>query len=53
MVEDSFVEDIMDAFFQKHEMLTFLCNWELGDEDNASKIAHYIGGTIRENKKES
>lgn len=53
MVEDLFVQEIMDAFFQKYEMLTFLSSYELVDEDNSSKIAHYIGGTIRENKEES
>jgi len=53
MVEDLFVQEMMDAFFQKYEMLTFLGTWELAEEDHASKIAHYIGGTIRENKKES
>ena len=50
MVEDLFVQEIIDSFFQKYEMLTFLGDWEMKEKDNAEKIATYIGGTIRENE---
>ena len=50
MTEDLYLQECMDAFMEKYEMLTFLSTWEFRDEDNRSKIANYIGGTIRENQ---
>jgi len=51
IAEDLYLQECMDAFMEKYEMLTFLSMWEFRDEDNRSKIANYIGGTIRENQK--
>ena len=51
IAEDLYLQECMDAFMKKYEMLTFLSMWEFRDEDNRSKIANYIGGTIRENQK--
>ena len=47
------IQDMMDEFFVKYEMLTFLSDWEMthADEEYQTKIANYIGGTIREDAK--
>ena len=46
------IQDMMDEFFVKYEMLTFLSDWEMTstDKEYQNKIANYIGGTIRENQ---
>ena len=53
MEKDTMIQDMMDEFYVKYEMLTFLSDWEMTseDEDKQKKIANYIGGTIRENAK--
>lgn len=53
MEKDTMIQDMMDEFFVKYEMLTFLSDWEMTstDEEYQTKIANYIGGTIRENAK--
>ena len=52
MEKDTMIQDMMDEFFVKYEMLTFLSDWEMTstDEEYQRKIANYIGGTIRENQ---
>ena len=52
MEKDTMIQDMMDEFFVKYEMLTFLSDWEMQstDEDIQTKIVNYIGGTIRENQ---
>ena len=52
MEKDTMIQDMMDEFFVKYEMLTFLSDWEMThtDEEYQNKIANYIGGTIRENQ---
>jgi hypothetical protein len=49
MEKDTMIQDMMDEFFVKYEMLTFLSDWEMEstDEDTKNKVANYIGGTIR------
>ena len=49
MEKDTMIQDMMDEFFVKYEMLTFLSDWEMQstDEDTKNKVANYIGGTIR------
>tara|TARA_R110001583_G_scaffold32505_2_gene110790 strand:+ start:74 stop:826 length:753 start_codon:yes stop_codon:yes gene_type:complete len=51
MEKDTMIQDMMNEFFVKYEMLTFLSDWEMQstDEDTKNKIANYIGGTVREN----
>ena len=53
MERDTMIQDMMDEFFVKYEMLTFLSDWEMThtDEEYQTKIANYIGGTIREDAK--
>ena len=53
MEKDTMIQDMMDEFFVKYEMLTFLSDWEMTstDKEYQTKIANYIGGTIRENAK--
>ena len=52
MEKDTMIQDMMDEFFVKYEMLTFLSDWEMQstDKEYQTKIANYIGGTIRENQ---
>ena len=52
MEKDTMIQEMMDEFFVKYEMLTFLSDWEMTstDDDRQTKIANYIGGTIRENQ---
>ena len=52
MEKDTMIQDMMDEFYVKYEMLTFLSDWEMThtDEEYQNKIANYIGGTIRENQ---
>ena len=52
MEKDTTIQDMMDEFFVKYEMLTFLSDWEMQstDKEYQTKIANYIGGTIRENQ---
>ena len=52
MEKDTMIQDMMDEFFVKYEMLTFLSDWEMTstDKEYQTKIANYIGGTIRENQ---
>ena len=52
MEKDTMIQEMMDEFFVKYEMLTFLSDWEMTstDDDRHTKIANYIGGTIRENQ---
>ena len=49
MEKDTMIQDMMNEFFVKYEMLTFLSDWEMQstDEDTKNKVANYIGGTIR------
>jgi len=53
MEKDTMIQEMMDEFYAKYEMLTFLSDWEMTseDEERRLKIANYIGGTIRENEK--
>ena len=55
MEKDTMIQDMMDEFFVKYEMLTFLSDWEMqsADKEYQNKIANYIGGTIRENQEET
>ena len=55
MEKDTMIQDMMDEFFVKYEMLTFLSDWEMQstDKEYQTKIANYIGGTIRENQEET
>lgn len=55
MEKDTMIQDMMDEFFVKYEMLTFLSDWEMTstDKEYQTKIANYIGGTIRENQEET
>ena len=52
MEKDTMIQDMMDEFYVKYEMLTFLSDWEMTstDKEYQNKIANYIGGTIRENQ---
>ena len=52
MEKDTMIQDMMDEFYVKYEMLTFLSDWEMTstDKEYQAKIANYIGGTIRENQ---
>ena len=52
MEKDTMIQDMMDEFYVKYEMLTFLSDWEMTstDKEYQTKIANYIGGTIRENQ---
>ena len=52
MEKDTTIQDMMDEFYVKYEMLTFLSDWEMTstDKEYQTKIANYIGGTIRENQ---
>ena len=49
MEKDTTIQDMMNEFFVKYEMLTFLSDWEVQstDKDIQAKVANYIGGTIR------
>ena len=51
MEKDTMIQDMMNEFFVKYEMLTFLSDWEMcsTDKNTKNKIANYIGGTVREN----
>jgi hypothetical protein len=49
MTEDLYLQECLDDFFKKYEMLTFVSHWEIRNEDNNPKIAKYIGGTVKEN----
>ena len=55
MEKDTMIQDMMDEFFVKYEMLTFLSDWEMqsNDKEYQTKIANFIGGTIRENQEET
>ena len=52
MKKDTMIQDMMDEFYVKYDMLTFLSDWEMTstDKEYQTKIANYIGGTIRENQ---
>ena len=50
MTEDLYLQECMDDFFKKYEMLTFVSHWEISNEDHNSKIANYIGGIVRESQ---
>jgi hypothetical protein len=50
ITEDLYLQECIDDFMKKYEMLTFLSQWEFRDEDNRHKIANYIGGTVRESQ---
>jgi hypothetical protein len=45
MQEDTFLQEWMDDFFDKHGMLTLLSDWEI--KANKNIVATYIGGTTR------
>jgi len=49
MVEDLYLQECMDEFFTKYEMLTFVSDYEVRRTETKSKIASYIGGTVKEN----
>jgi len=49
MTEDLYLQECLDEFFSRHEMLHFISDWEIRNEDNNSIIARYIGGTVKEN----
>ena len=55
MEKDTMIQDMMDEFYVKYEMLTFLSDWEMTstDKEYQTKIANYIGGTIRENQEKT
>jgi hypothetical protein len=48
MTEDDSLQNWMDDFFDKYEMLTILCDWELSR--NKQQVARYIGATIKSKK---
>jgi hypothetical protein len=48
MTEDDSLQNWMDDFFDKYEMLTILHDWELSR--NKHQIARYIGATIKSEK---
>jgi hypothetical protein len=43
--EDTSVQEWMDSFFEKHELLTLLTDWEI--RQAKEKVARYIGATIK------
>jgi hypothetical protein len=45
MQEDTFLQEWMDNFFDKYDMITILSNWEI--QSNKNTVAKYIGGTAR------
>jgi hypothetical protein len=49
MTEDLYLQECLDDFFQKYEMLTYVSHWEIRQEETNPKIARYIGGTVKEN----
>ena len=45
MEEDDFLQEWMDAFFSKYELLTVLDSWDI--RSNKEKVARYIGATTK------
>lgn len=45
MTEDTFLQEWMDNFFEKYEMLTLLSDWEIRQAKD--KCARYIGASIK------
>ena len=53
MEKDTIIQDMMDEFYVKYEMLYIpvrLGEMQSTDKEYQTKIANYIGGTIRENQ---
>ena len=48
MVEDLYLQECMDEFFTKYQMLEFVSDWEIRRTETKPKIASYIGGTVKE-----
>jgi hypothetical protein len=48
VVEDTSIQEFMDKFFKKYEMLTILSDWEI--RENQEKVANYIGATLNKRK---
>ncbi len=45
-VKDTFLQDCMDTFFKKYEMLTLLSDWEI--HRNEEVVTRYIGGKSKD-----
>lgn len=48
MEKDTFLQDWLDTFFEKYEMLTLLSSWEI--RQAKEKVARYMGATIQSAK---
>lgn len=45
MEEDTSLQEWMDSFFEEHDMLTILSEWEI--KCNKEKVARYMGATVK------